>query len=108
MSSKKGKPNWRGINDMHNGAGIDVPDNFSFHAFIHNRNVILGIIASIIGIAVAGISIYLPSTVQLIGCILGACISFAGVSTITNYINQCTVNETQNREKKGRKNNSSF
>lgn len=94
------KHEWRGINDMQNGVGVEVPDNFSFKAFFHNPNVILGFIASIIGIAVAGFAIFLPPTFQMIGCIAGACISFAGVNAITGYINNCTANEAQNKTKK--------
>jgi hypothetical protein len=93
-------PEWRSINETRNGVGVEVPDSFSFRVFIHTPSVILGFIAAILGVVIAWLSTYLSDTPQLIVALAGTCLSFAGVSSITKYINDCTAKEAQNRNQK--------
>lgn len=88
---------WRSINGDQTPAPI-AQEGFELRAFIRDRGVVVGIIACVAGVAVAGLAIYLPSGFwRMLGCIGGACVSFAGVSQITGYINRRTAYEAQNR-----------
>ena len=88
---------WRGINGDHAQAPI-AREGFNFSAFIRDKSVVVGIVACVLGVAFAGLAIYLPSGFwRMLGCIGGACVSFAGVAQITGYINKRTAYEAQNR-----------
>ena len=96
---------WKSINGDPNLSPI-VPEAFDFHKFIREPRIIASFFVSILGIAIAGLSIYIQDdTLRMIGCILGACISFGAVSQITGYINKRTAFEVQQRkaEKQGKK-----
>ena len=86
---------WRSINGELDPSPI-VPEAFDFKKFIREPKIIASFVASILGIVIAGLSIYITDdTVRVIGCLLGACISFGSVSQITGYINKRTAYEAQ-------------
>lgn len=93
--------NWKSINGTPQQFQTANPEIFTFQEFIHDRSVQIGILCCITGILVAALSIYIPwQTIHILGCITGACLSFAGISPITKYINNCTIAESQTHKKK--------
>lgn len=93
--------NWKSINGEPQQFQTANPENFSFREFIQDRSVQIGILCCITGILVAALSIYIPwQPVHILGCITGACLSFAGISPITRYINNCTIAESQTHKQK--------
>lgn len=100
MKQEQGTPGggdrrWRSINGEQDLSPI-VPEAFDFRKFIREPRIIASFVVALLGIAVAGLSTYIPNdTLRTMGYIVGACLSFGGAGQINSYINKRTAYEAQ-------------
>jgi hypothetical protein len=79
----------------------NLEGDLNFREMIHDKSVIVGFVAAILGIVVAFISYqFCTGNIQTLLAFAAAALAFTGTGQITKYINDKTVAGVQNQQTK--------